>query len=387
MHILRSAVAVAVASLSLSASAQVLPAGATDQIPGALVALPAPAGDFERRSVAFSWALDPAAPLSPPAPLVAESREYWLPVDGAELARGVEVELTAPGALIRLSPGRGARGLRAADLQLTAQGRRVGLQRTASDAELRAAGMDVVLGTAMVRVADTAARGPHRLRVANARGRYVMHVFEPNSPVVLRAQASHNRVVAGAPVALEVSLSDAGRPLPATAEALLVAPDGRSTLVPVTPRGPGRLSATVRAPQAVTGAPGLWELQVFVAGAGVQRDARTAFAIAAPTARLAGRYVADRRGLRMGLPLAVGSPGRYEVRGTLHATARDGRLRPVSQAHAAAWFEPGRGLLTLAFDPAHLPAGYGAPFEVRGIELHDQTRLVPIETRTGAARL
>ena len=38
------------------------------------------------------------------------------------------------------------------------------------------------------------------------------------------------------------------------------------------------------------------------------------------------------------------------------------------------------------FARAHLPAGYGAPFEVRELELNDQGRMAPIESRTRGAR-
>jgi len=40
----------------------------------------------------------------------------------------------------------------------------------------------------------------------------------------------------------------------------------------------------------------------------------------------------------------------------------------------------------LAFDREHVPAGYGAPFEVRQLELNDQTRLALVESRSRAVR-
>ena len=35
---------------------------------------------------------------------------------------------------------------------------------------------------------------------------------------------------------------------------------------------------------------------------------------------------------------------------------------------------------------AHVPAGYGAPYEVRQLELNDQGRMAPIESRSRGAR-
>ena len=60
--------------------------------------------------------------------------------------------------------------------------------------------------------------------------------------------------------------------------------------------------------------------------------------------------------------------------------------RPVSQAHSANWFKRGSGMLVLQFDRAHVPAGYGAPFKVRQLELHDQSRMAPLESRESAGR-
>ena len=125
--------ALTAATLAAVASAQaaqpLLPAGGHDQVPTRLATLPAPAGQFERAPVSFSWPLDPQAELTEAAPYQAESREYWQSVDAAELQRGIDLDLSAPGALIRVSPGRGARAVQPADLHLSANGRAVGLQR------------------------------------------------------------------------------------------------------------------------------------------------------------------------------------------------------------------------------------------------------------------
>ena len=46
----------------------------------------------------------------------------------------------------------------------------------------------------------------------------------------------------------------------------------------------------------------------------------------------------------------------------------------------------GAGELLLAFDTAALPGGYGAPFELRDLQLQDQGRMAPIESRAVAVR-
>jgi hypothetical protein len=369
-----------------SAARPLVPVGAADQVPQRLAILPAPAGEIERKPVSFSWALDPTRSLSQPEPFLAESREYWKTVQATELAAGVALPISSKGALVRLSPARGAEQLKATDIEIASGGRRIAVAGAAGEAELRKAGMDVSAGTQVLRLGDGAAAGRYTLRAAKARGSYVVHVFEPNSDVVLYARADRNQALAGSEMRVAISGIRAGKAERTQAGALLVSPDGGSRPVPVRPGRGGGLEAVFRLPEDAGTAKGLWEVHVFGDAGGTPRDARTAFAVAQPTARFAGIFGADAAHLRVSLPVQAASPGRYEARGTLYATAGDGSLRPVSQAHAAAWMEAGDGMLVLQFGRAHLPRGYGAPYEVRDLQLNDQGRMAPLESRARGAR-
>ncbi|RZA22034.1 MAG: DUF4785 family protein [Lysobacteraceae bacterium] len=383
--------AVAAASLVFvagiaSAARPLIPAGASDQVPLRLARLPAPAGDIERKPVSFSWALDPSAALSEPEPFLAESREYWKTVDAAEMVAGVDLPISARGALIRVSPARGAATLKASDLDLLQGGRKTGIAHIAGDAALQKAGMDVSTGTQVMKLGDQAGPGRYTLRAAKARGAYVVHVFEPQSDVVLNARADRNHALAGNDMRVAISGTRAGNGVRLQSEALLVAPDGGSRVVPVRANGYGGLEAVFTLPDDATTARGLWELQVFGDADGTPRDARTAFAVGQPTAKFSGIFGHSSASLRVSLPVEAASPGRYEARGTLYATARDGSMRPVSVAHSAAWMQAGKGMLVLQFAKAHLPRGYGAPYEVRSLELNDQSRMAPLESRARGAR-
>ena len=381
-----SAAAVVCLSYAASAAQPLLPAGRGDQVPTRLVSVPVPAGVVERQPVSFSWALDPHASLSAPLPHVTESREYWQTVEGAELQSGVALKTSAPGAVIRVSPTRGSTPLQPADLGVRANGKAARLEQLADARALQAAGMDVNAGTAVVKLARGDGAGTWSLQAANARGRYVVHVFEPESDVVLAARPERVHALGGETIAVSMALTRAGKPVPAQAEALLVAPDGSSKPITVARDAAGTLSARVRLPVQASSAAGLWELQLFATGDGVSRDARTAFGVAAPTARIGDGVTADAARLRVSVPVVTGSAGRYEARGTLYATGSGGTLAPVSQAHSAAWIERGRGTLVLAFAREHLPAGYGAPYEVRQLELNDQARMASLEQRARAIR-
>lgn len=382
-------IALLTASLSVTAAeAPLLPAGGLDQVASRVVARPVPPGQFEHEAVQFSWALDPRTELHAPQPHVTESREYWRTVDAAELRRGVGITTTAPGAVIKLSPARGAAPVAPEAMRVSGGGRAVALVHRADASQLRAAGMPIDKGAAVARMGMAAAPGRYSVRVPQARGRYVLHVYEPESPVRLYAALGRDRVLAGGDNRIAVNLQNGDRRLRGLqAGGLLVSPSGRSWPITLRQGRDGLLRGKVPVPLDAGSEPGLWEVQVFAGNGSVQRDARTAFAVAQPTAKLAGGFEFDPAGLRFNLPVKVGSPGRYEARGTLYATAPSGVLQPVAIAHSADWLTPGQRQLTLAFDRDHLPAGFGAPFELHELQLNDQSRMAPLERRARAARV
>lgn len=392
---LLAAAVLAVLCTASAQAAQPLRVAAGDQIPAGLVAAPLPADESEHAPLAFAWALDPAQPLQAPGPQAAISRSYWQQVDAAELQRGLELPLSAPDAVIQLSPAPGARALPASSLQVRDPAGRSSVARSVDARQLQDAGMPVGDGSSMLRTGTTSAAGVYRLQSAQAQGRYVVQVLEPNSPLRLEVQASQTQVLAGGNVQLQARLLEDGASASALrtrrgslgGEALLVAPDGRSWPQRLLRTTDGSLRAQVRIPAQASNAQGLWELQVFAQADGVLRDGKVAFAVARPTARFVGQAMPDPSSRQVSLPLQVAAAGRYEARGTLYATAANGQLQPVAQAHAAAWFDgPGRGALVLPFDQAALPAGFGAPYELRDLQLQDQSRMAPIESRALALR-
>jgi len=251
--------------------------------------------------------------------------------------------------------------------------------------------MDVSSGTAIVKIADAQGKGRFQLMVSKASGRYLVHVFEPNSDVTLQAKADRQNYLAGDQLVVNALLGKNEKAMTGTEiSGLLVSPSGKSYDMTFKNEN-GALRAVSKLPNEVTQQPGLWEVQVL-AGASdgnlrVQRDARTVISIAQPTAKLNGEFRFNAQALSFSMPIQVGWQGRYELCGTLFATGRYGVSRPVAQAAMANWFKQGKGLLNLNFDRANLPAGYGAPFELKFVELKDQTRMTQLESRESAARV
>jgi len=380
-------------SLAFSAQAgNLLPPGAADQSPSRLMAAPVPAGEFERQPVSFAWALDPRAEVEAQAPYLAESREYWAVAEASELQAGLAIDTTAAGAVIRISPAQGGRAVDPDQVRMLKNGRLIAqpqsFQRKTNAAQLKAAGMDVPDGSAIVQLAQEQGQGRFQVQLASAKGRYLVHVYEPESPFVLQAQADRTSVLAGdtLEVAAAMQRGDATLAMAGNQVAgVLVSPSGRSFDLAFS-GGKARLQL----PDDAGSEPGLWEVQLsagtYADGASVQRDARTAVEVTRPTARLAGGYGFNANAVRFDLPVQVAAPGRYEVRGTLYATGPDGVSRPVSQAHMANWLQPGKRQLALSFGRVNVPMGYGAPFELRYLELKDQTRMGTLDTRELALR-
>lgn len=377
-------------------AAQWLPANGNDLVAQRAVALPAPAGEFERKPVNFSWALDPHAELRNSERFEAQSREYWLQADADTLRRGLDIDTTSSGALIRISPSDSQARVDVSSVRLSRDGQAIDARKafaqSAGEAQLRDAGMDVSAGTAVMRLGPGLGQGRFRLQLDQARGRYLVHVFEPDSTYHLDARASRANLLAGDTLDVVVAMRNGERKLQAAElQGQLVSPSGASYDLRVTRAQDGSYAASAVVPTEARSATGLWEVQLLAGsmdgGRRIQRDVRTAIAIAQPTAKFDGDYAFDSSKLRLSVPVQVGSTGRYQVGATLYATGSDGVARPVSQSHGAAWLDAGSKQLTLAFDRAHVPGGYGAPYEIRFLELKDQTRMGTLETRERAARI
>ena len=366
------------------AATEVLRADAQRSLPG-----------VSHEPVAFTYALpaDQQA-LQAPAAFVAESREYWMEVGGKDLRGGVTLSTTVPGALVRINPagraqlaGRAsALALDPAALEIRAGGKSfaagTGMELLASAEALQQSGAPFLEGTTAFRLAPQVGAGSLVLAapLANEAERYVVHVFEPKSAQKLTLKTDRADYLHGQSLVVEASLGD-GQTRVAfdQVEAFVSAPSGRAFPLKVARQQDGSYRGKLVLDGREALPQGLWEVNLVAKGRAngltLVRGARTAFACALPTAALEGRAGLTRgdRSLRLELPLAVGTPGRYEVRGTLYGLNAKGELAPLMVAHFANWLEAGRGSLSLNFE--NIGADLKGPFEVRDLRLIDQSRM------------
>ena len=352
----------------------------------------------ERQPIQVSWALDPAAPLdAAPQPVRRESREYWRDVSDAELQRGVDLATTAPGAIIRLSPGKDSARIRPADLRVQIAGRQfdgnAATRHVADTAQLQAAGMDATDASLALQLRPDLGAGRTTLQAPTAHGRYVVYVYEPQSPLVAEAQADRAELLLGGSLQVSVHLrDDAQARAPDDVSGVLRSPDGDTTPLRFRRQAGGNFVA-IASPAKQAAAPGLWEAQSIVTGKDangreVRRIVTTTFAVAVPDARFLGT-AEPRRATDGGIDVALGvdvrSGSRYAVSGVLYGRNADGVVLPAAYAQSAAWLEAGSGELHLRFDPASV-RGLAPPYELRDLRLQDQPAMGLVERRAEGLR-
>lgn len=354
---------------------------------------------METQPVSISWALPHDSPVqSDTQPFTRSSREYWMDVSASELQQGVKLPVTAPGAVIRLSPGDAQVGrLQPADVHIL-----LGRQSlTANDASsqladtrsLKAAGMDVPEASMVMKLKPELGSGVATLQVPAASGRYVVHVFEPESPFTVTARADRNDLLLGGNVQLRVAMHDDDKTLPLDAVGgFLRAPDGSTTMLSYRRQNDGSYTANAQ-PRNIPTTPGLWEVHSFTSGTNadgqeVRRDTTTVFSAAVPDARLDGLVTTSRasdKGIDIRLGVTAQSASRFAVSGVLYGRDASGRMVPAAFAQSAAVLSRGTGQLVLHYDPSSI-VGVDAPYELHDLRLQDQPAVGLLERHAIALR-
>lgn len=384
-------------------SASLLSTSANDQVPHTLQATTlakSAIASLERRPVSMSWAIDPAQALeSRPTVFIQQSREYWIDASEDELHAGLALSTSANGALIRLSPHAGNTSvIDVATLSFRANGKLYAntdaVHTAADEDELRAAGMDAPAGSLVVKLNDSLGSGRIEMIAPTASGRYLVHVFEPASTVVMSLQAERDTVLAGDSLRINAGISGANLD---RVEGLLSAPDGHTQEVAFLRQGDGSYSANVRPDSSHAGGFGLWEIHAFGNAANrqisVPRDARSAFAVSVATARLSGSMErvngpAKDKGLTLAIGVQSVLASRYQLAATLYGTRADGSLAPAAVGHSAAWLEAGSANINLSFDARSLTdSALTAPYELRDLRLINQADMSLLERRERAAAI
>ena len=355
---------------------------------------PAPLADSDE--LHYAWRSDEA--ITEQVPFEAASREFWADYSAAQLSSGVDIHTTAAGAVVRISPLSGTeQSVNPADLQVQRNGQTFanasGISSVAS-AEDVAAGLPAFPdGTSAFRLREDLGSGDFKLTAPVAEGRYLIHVYEPNSEQVLKLRSASDSYLSGQNLNLRASFEVGGRVSTAdNLSGVLTAPDGRSFELSYSRQRDGSYAASLPAPSAaVSDGPIPWEVHTFSSAGEVLRDAKTAISIAAPVARLSGsanQLALRAHGTNVVVQFGVDSAiaGRFQLTGTLWGTNAKGALVPVAVAQTAKNLSgDAGGFLELRFLTGVVdPAGVVAPFEIRDLRLQNQADMSVLERRERA---
>lgn len=351
----------------------------------------------ESSPISFSWGLNTDRQAAVQTVTV-DSRQYWLDISGQDLAAGISLPLTAPGAVIRVSALDSGTGLQLdpARLQLSVDRRSLdvaALQDITTGATMQSQGMSVPEDTLAFRLPADQDIAQLQVRHPGARGDQplVVHVFEPNSPWVAEMTAPRSNFLAGEPIDFGIVLAHGQyRFAVDSVEAMLISPDA-GQVWSLARSGERGLSGAVPL-DGLSAAPGLYEAHAYVEhrikDTVVRRDLKIAFSVAPAAGRFTGqtRQVgADVGVLALDLGVEVVSDGRYQINAEIYGTNLQGQLEPLAYTQSAAVLEAGTGNIRLELDDSLLQSsGLAAPFEIRGLQLLDQGRMFLLEERQHA---
>lgn len=387
-HTLLSLALVLGAAMPLAAAELELVRGNQDTIPSALSATALKRSQsLETEAVQFAWRLDGSPLTAVAAPFEAKSKEYWDRRSADELASGIAIPTTAPGAIVRLSPVQASanKALQAGALILRKDGRSYangsGMQAVADSEELTKSAAPFSAGSTLFRIDPALGSGRFELLAPQADRDAIVHVYEPQSSVELALKADRFGYQKGQTIRIETVLADTAGPLKAReVGGLITSPGGQVRDLNFRTDKTGLWRAELPADFAAEAMPGLYEIQTFASAQGglVLRDARTAFAYSVPSARFTG--AARTQALRMRDPyvsvefdVEVKAGSRYQISGVLYGTDAGGAQVPVAMAQRAEQLEPGVHGIVLHYGPDVLDGTKaGAPWEIRDLQLLNQ---------------
>jgi hypothetical protein len=365
----------------------------------------APAVPMHEAAVVFAVADDREIAIRP-RPIAPTSRGFVRRIDGAELSAGVDLVTTAPGAVVQVRPlaNGDARALPAIAPDALVIVDAAGLEHPASEAfvamddgtALRDAGAAFGPGVAVGVLARGLGAGDLGLRASGLAedATLLLSVHEPRSDVELQVSADADTYLHGDTATIRATLLRADEAIAFDeAQARVRKPDGAVVELPMRRVDDGdAFEATLHLEDLVPAHGRTWMIEVDAAhidpdGHVLRRSARTAFAVAVPTARIpdAPTLELDGGDLVAHVPIEIAAPGRYAASATIWATAPGGATRPLATAQSAAALVPGDDTLVLRFPAALVTTTPGTTYELRDLRLLDQGRLAVLHRQARAA--
>jgi len=353
-----------------------------------------PQVNVNKEAVSFSYKLDASEKLEFNAkPFVENSKQYWLDSTGNKLLQGISLPVTGGDIIIRISPLSNDKSIQlTADMiQIKNNGLKKDINVFADSKQLNASG--AAFSDKSIALKINAQAGKLNLKVDNFAGDtpFVVHVFEPKSQYVLSLSSTKATYDADQTISIKSDFNSANGKIDAQLQGYINRPDG-SVLGELTfTKAAGGYTANIDALGSQGLAQGLWEVHVFAKGQEngkeIMRDAQTSFAVNLNTAAFNGDLNMMKNTIQIGIE--VGLAGRYEVRGVLMgADAKTGELKPIAMTMSADWLKAGTQSISLKIDNKLIAeSNLIAPFELKNIQLSNQTYFAPVQTVQSGIKL
>ena len=345
---------------------------------------------IEREATIYIWPQPHAADTNFIEQQSRSSNEYWQVITGAQLTKGVSVHTTSD-ALVRLASYANyesgsklvSTSLDPNMLQMSVAGDQIiESQRVISEVQMEQAGFTD--GSVALKLAkmDEALMLKTTQNLADEE-RYLLHVKEKNSPIVLELAAKSN--VAGVvdnsmPLTMNLAKNTIAN---SEAKVRLLDPKGQEVPVSFS-----NAQVTFANDLSYFGArQGLYELEVNVSkeidGKLVKRSVKFPFANTVKTAQLNGKpKLNDNGGYH--LPISVSEPGRYGVTATLQGESANGKLVRLQTISSAAWLDAD-GNLSLPFTLEQFK--HYNNLSLVDIKLMDQSRMMVQQVQANSSAL
>ncbi|TDR17562.1 DUF4785 domain-containing protein [Marinicella litoralis] len=316
---------------------------------------------------------------------VAESKSFYMDVNGADLTKGIDIPVASHSAVIRISSMGENIQIDGSQIELSQGPTQISKQVMATGEELNSIGMAVPEHTVAMKINHQP--GALRLKLNGLKtannDRFVIHVLEPESPYRLAMTTSKQLYQAGDTLTVKAELLAADSKLPIAMQGYISRPNGEKYAdLKFTTDGDGQMVANLAQLPLASLNDGLWEVHTIAksenADQTILRDVSSAFAVTVPTAQFNGQLKMTHAEIKLGIDNHMSS--RYEASGLLMGHDKTGNAQPIAMLMTADWLSQGEATLSFKLPKLLInKSGLSAPFLVTQLNLKNQSLMAPVQ--------
>lgn len=371
-----------------------------------LVELDVPNVSIEKKAVHFSQRISTNEPIYFTAKEYTNiSDEYWFEVTGKQLKLGIDLAISNPGALIRLSGKKTkdkysvqAKAIDPNSVQLFKNSKKLSAPFSQKVSQQEFATANIFPNSSAIKLNNALGKGEFTLKVndyLDDSQRYIINVKEKNAEHKLHLSLAKQSYIQGEKINFSSQLKAIGLNKATLTQgkqlAYIQIPSGEKKQVNSIKNG-NQFQFTM--PQNITPSKRgqLFELHVEtendVNGLKIKRNAKVAFTVAQPTARIKEVAKMDEALIQkqttpsfVDISLQVASEGRYEISAMVYDSSGEKLGVPFMLSRSAYYLLPGEHTVKLQFDTNIIKrSGIRAPYIVKNVRLMDQSRMALLQT-------